>query len=160
MSYNYGGGGGSQNLSQVLTVGNDAGGNSIGSVISYGLTNNAQISEDDDDGLNFIDGFGQPLNWNSDNWGLYAPDQQPLTGFGSIYDANFVLVMNIPSRLLFDVSQAGAVDFNSRYLLATDGATAQLTWGNGGVGLPGLPTSDPGTPGALYQTSGVVMVSL
>ena len=159
MSYNYGGGGGSQNLSQVLVVGNDAGGNSIGSVISYGLTNNAQISEDDDDGLNFLDGFGQPLNWNSDNYGLYCPNQQPLTGFGSIYDANFVLVMNIPSRLLFDVSQQSSADLSNRYLISADGVSAKLSW-SGNLNAPQLPTSDPGNPGDLYQLSGVVMVSL
>lgn len=160
MSYNYGGGGGgSQSLSQVLTVGNDAGAQNITNVIAYRLSNNSSIGEDTDAGLNFSDGFGQVLNWNSDNYGLYTSGQYSLTGFGSIYDYNFVAAFNITNRLLSDQSQSASVDFQNRVLLDTNGGTQMLLWG-GGINMPQLPTSDPGNPGQLYQLAGVVHVSI
>ncbi len=44
--------------------------------------------------------------------------------------------------------------------ISSDGDMSLAQSGTGNIFVQGLPTSDPGVTGALYQVAGVVMVSL
>lgn len=74
-------------------------------------------------------------------------------------DNSEVLSIDWNDRLLSDSSGISSVNWVSR-ILSDQSGTVRLIYNSDGLAAPGLPTSDPGSPGVLYQIAGQVMVSL